>query len=76
MPVASKIAKILSQSRQLETDLIVDKIMAGKPRPVQCIFALFDPLLCGAMLVVELHYTAGFPAILPLNGLIFNSLIR
>jgi hypothetical protein len=35
--------------------------MTRQPRTLQCVLALFDPLLGHAPLVVEPHHVAGFP---------------
>ncbi len=40
---SQEIAEIVSQGEQLKADLIIHKIMAGKPSPVQCILAFFNP---------------------------------
>ena len=41
--------------------MVISKVVARKSSPVQCILAFFDPLLCCASLVVELHHIARFP---------------
>ncbi len=56
-----KITKVVSQSKELKSDLIIHKIMAGKPCPIQHVFAFLNPLLGRASLVTELHDIARFP---------------
>jgi len=56
-----QVVRIVCQSEQLQSFLIIDSIMTGKPRPVQSVFALLDPLLGRATTVVEPHYIRRFP---------------
>ena len=56
-----EIAEVVGPSEQLYTDLIVHEVMTRQPGPLQCAFALFDPLLGRTPLVVRPHYIAGLP---------------
>ena len=56
-----KITKVVTQSKELKSDLIIHKIVAGKPCPVQGVLTFLDPLLRCASFVIELHDIARFP---------------
>ena len=49
-----EVAQVIGQGKKLKPNLIVHKIVARKPCPVQCVFALLDPLFCCPTLVAEL----------------------
>ncbi len=57
-----KVTQIIGQSEQLQSNLIVHKVVAGKSSPVQGVFAFLDPLFSGTPLIVEAHHILGFPA--------------
>jgi hypothetical protein len=48
-------AKSVGQRVKLKTDLVLDPALAGRPRPLDCLLALFDLLLGGARLVVAMN---------------------
>ncbi len=57
-----KVAQIISQSEQLQANLIVHKVVTGKSSPVQGVFAFLDPLFGCATLIIKAHHILGFPA--------------
>ena len=56
-----EIIRVVSQSKELKTDLIIHEIMTRKPHPVQGVFAFLNPLLSSASLVIEFDNIAGLP---------------
>ena len=51
---AKEVAKVVGQGEELEPDLVVTELMAGKPCPSQRDLLFLDPLFRRASLVVEL----------------------
>ena len=57
-----EVAQGVRQQEQLKADLIIHEVVAGQPRRVQGVLALFDPLLCRAAVVVKRHHVLRPPA--------------
>ncbi len=54
-----EVAEIVSERMELEPDLVVPEAMAGKPRPVDRMFAFLDMLLRRTSSIVELRHALG-----------------
>ncbi len=51
-----KVGEVVSQGVKLEPSLVVAKLAARQPRPLDGVLAFLDPLLRGAALIVEGHH--------------------
>jgi len=51
-----KVAQVVCQREQLQSDVVVHEIVAGESSPFYCVLAFLDPLLRRAAPVVKLHY--------------------
>jgi len=51
-----EVAQVVSQYEQRESYLVGNELVTREPRPVQRVFALFDPLLCRAAVIIEADY--------------------
>src|SRR4030081_2809435 len=58
---AQEVTEIVGKRMKLETDGVGGERATGKPRPLDRAFALFDPLLARAALVVEGDDILGCP---------------
>jgi hypothetical protein len=56
-----EITRVVSQSKELKTNLIIHEIMTRKLHPVQGVFAFLNPLLSSASLSIKLDDIARFP---------------
>ena len=54
-----EVAQIVRQCEQLETNLVVHKVVAAQPRPLHRVLAFFYPLLRRTAAVIKLHRPAG-----------------
>lgn len=52
-----EVGEVVDQRMKLKPDSIGSKLHAGKPRPLDRVFAFFDMLFCCAAPIVEGQYT-------------------
>ena len=56
------VSQIVSQHKKQQPDLVINEVMAGKPRPPYGILAFLDPLLRRPPLIVKTHHSFFRPA--------------
>ena len=60
-PCPHEVPKVVSESEQLKSHLVILEPLAGEPCPLNRILPFFDPLLGSAAFVVEVNHSGRVP---------------